>query len=112
MTKTCTHCQTEKPLDDFYKCKTSIGGHKCVCKPCFIKKGEDRLKEKLNNNPSYREKYLSRKNESTKRYYKNDEEIRKKRREYQRLRYHSDPEYRQRFIKAVNDYQKRKRLKC
>ena len=32
--KTCSHCKTEKPLTEFYKDKTKLGGYRLQCKVC------------------------------------------------------------------------------
>jgi 5-methylcytosine-specific restriction endonuclease McrA len=42
MTKVCTKCKTEKPLDDFYIDKRGKHGRYSRCKPCFYEVTEER----------------------------------------------------------------------
>lgn len=51
--KICAKCGYEKPLDDFYKQKTSSDGHGSYCKPCNkaeVKAYNDREPVKRKNN--------------------------------------------------------------
>lgn len=51
--KTCTSCNTEKPLEDFQKRSSSKDGHTNLCKPCKRQYDNNHYK----NNPS-RSEYI------------------------------------------------------
>lgn len=40
--KTCIDCKTEKPLDEFYACKTHKQKVMCYCKKCFNQRCQKR----------------------------------------------------------------------
>lgn len=44
MSKVCTVCKEEKPLDQFYKQPAKIDGHQSLCKTCHKKGGKESLK--------------------------------------------------------------------
>lgn len=55
--KTCTQCNTEKPLDDFYKKSDMKDGHQSHCKEC----NKVYLVDFRELNPGYFDKYYRQK---------------------------------------------------
>lgn len=51
MTKTCTACQIEKPLEDFYVDKRGKYGRYARCKPCFQRASDESRKRDMLANP-------------------------------------------------------------
>lgn len=51
--KTCVACETAKPLSAFY---VTQGSHRRNCKPCHIKKENERLKRQFTENPALLER--------------------------------------------------------
>jgi hypothetical protein len=55
--KQCTTCSAEKPLDDFYKCKSLPGGLHHLCKDCMKKKALARRLANPERTREYDRKY-------------------------------------------------------
>jgi uncharacterized protein YdiU (UPF0061 family) len=125
MTKICTKCNTEKPLDNFAKDKNGKYGVKSKCKECiknymtgYNVNNQDKIKEyntinqdkisKWNKNHyiNNREHYI----EKNKQYGKDNPEVRRKAtakylksnpeyyNQYRRNRYNTDPQFKLRIV--------------
>ena len=110
MTKTCSKCNTEKPLDEFHKQKRGLYGVKGRCRNCcnaysleYDKKNKDSKRE---YNKKYYQEDIVAQRERVRKYYKNNKESRsiynkkwhKENRvwmsEYNRKKYRNDPNFR------------------
>ena len=82
--KTCSKCNNEKPIDDFYRAKDGVGGRRGDCKACF----KSKAREYHHNN---KEQARTQK----KKYYKtNSVKLRKASVKYHKERCAKDPVYR------------------
>ena len=55
--KTCTKCDEEKPLDEFYRDRRSPQGRNSRCKPCVSELGRKRYHRDLEKSRTYRRIY-------------------------------------------------------
>lgn len=99
-TKTCTCCNTEKNLTEFYKRKTIKDGHSTICKKCKSEKDK-----------KYREENKTKIYQSKKEYReKNIDTIRVKKKEYRNNNKEKiskrDKEYRDRNIEEIKKNKK------
>lgn len=100
-TKKCSHCQQEKPLDQFWNNRATKDGKQHCCIPCTRE-----------NNQKYMDKpeKLAMQKEREKKYYQeNKDRITPIRRKRDTERWRNDPEYRQKKNEQSNERYKTNR---
>lgn len=88
MTKICSKCGIEKPLDKFYSDKSKKSGKASYCKECTKKKSKEHYREHIEEsriyNKDYHQKHKKELNKQSRKYH---QEHRKERNEKQRKYY-------------------------
>lgn len=81
--KTCTECTTWKPLEEFYKRKTGVGGREAKCNVCKREQSKEKHKRFYENHKDRIKEYQSEYREENRDYYrkKNKERFQEKKEE-------------------------------